>query len=255
MRRVLALCWLVACASSCASDGAVRFEVKSQPIDRETADAVRDHVAASARGIEEFFGERFPRPFEVDVAADRSSFDAAFPAEWGLAPTQCWMVAYGVAQRLAVLSPRVWREQACEHDPSDAEHVRTLLAHELVHVFHGEHNESGDFSGVSGIDWFVEGLAVFASGQLEQTHIAPASEAIARGVEPKDLEHAWSGKYRYGVCGSLVRHLDARVGRAVIVQMMSARTAQELLALAGVSEEELLRSWRASVAAETSAHH
>jgi hypothetical protein len=255
MRRVLALGWLLACVTSCASEGVVRFELKSQPIDRETADSVRAYVAEAARGIEEFFGEPFPLSFEVDVPADRSSFDAAFPAEWGIAPTQCWMVAYGVAQRLEVLSPRVWREQACEHDPADIAHVHTLLAHELVHVFHGQHNESGDFSGVEGLDWFVEGLAVYASGQLEQTHIAPASEAIARGVEPKDLASAWSGKYRYGVCGSLVRHLDERVGRAVLVQMLSAKTSAELLALAGVSEEELLRNWRASVVAADSAHH
>jgi hypothetical protein len=212
-------------------------------------------LADCTRTVESFFGRPFARHFEVIVLPDRAAFDRALPAEWGLAPTQCWMVACGVADRLWILSPSVWREQACEHDPDDAGHVRGIVTHELVHVFHGQANPSGDFSAVEGLDWFVEGLATYASGQLEEHHVLSAADAIRTGAAPQHLADAWKGKYRYGVSGSLVRYLDQRVGREVINQMLSATTQPQVLSLAGMSESELLSQWRESVLAESAAHH
>jgi hypothetical protein len=171
------------------------------------------------------------------------------PSEWQMAPTQCWMVACGVADHLRMLSPNAWREQACEHDPSDAQHVRGIVAHELVHVFHGQHNPSGDFSTCEGIDWFVEGLATFASGQLEEQHALSARDALAAGALPSTLADAWKGRYRYGVAGSLVQFVDRRVGRAKLVELLAATNASELLAQIGLSESELILAWRASLEA------
>ena len=242
-------------ACACRSQRSAQFDIAAPAIDAATTDTLRTYALAATDSVEKFFGRDFPRRFEVVVLPDRAAFDAALPAEWGIAPTQCWMVACGVAERLWILSPSVWREQACEHDPADAEHVRGIVAHELVHVFHGQANPSGDFSAVEGLDWFVEGLAVYASGQLEARHLLSAADALKAGAAPEHLADAWKGKYRYGVSGSIVRSLDQRVGRAVICKMLGATTQAEALSLAGISEDELLSQWRASVLAESADHH
>jgi hypothetical protein len=205
---------------------------------------VRSLASRERSTVERYFGSPFAREFAVEVFADRASFDRSLPSEWGLAPTQCWMVACGVGDSLRALDPAVWRTQACEHDGRDAEHVRWIVVHELVHVFHGQRNPSPDFSDAQGLDWFVEGLAVLASGQLESGHLAPAAEALAAGLAPADLASAWSGKHRYAVCGTLVRELERRCGRARMLDLLAARTNEELLAAAGVSEAELLAGWR-----------
>jgi hypothetical protein len=242
-------------APDCQSTRTQTFSLSAPGTDAATMEQVRTHAVAGAEQVERFFGREFPRSFEVIVVPDRAAFDAALPAEWGLTPTQCWMVACGVAEHLWILSPSVWREQACEHDPNDSEHVRGIVEHELVHVFHGQANPSGDFSAVEGLDWFVEGLAVYASGQLDQRHMLSAADALKAGAAPEHLADAWKGKYRYGVSGSIVRCLDRRVGRAVISKMLAATTQAEALSLAGMSEDELLSAWRASVLAESADHH
>ena len=40
------------------------------------------------------------------------------------------------------------------------------------------------------VGWFVEGLATYASGQLEGAKFATAREAIEKGNAPKELEKA-----------------------------------------------------------------
>jgi hypothetical protein len=160
------------------------------------------------------------------------------------------MVATGVGDGMQVLSPRVWESAACEHDPADARHVAELLAHELVHVYHGQRNPSPDFVDVAGIDWFVEGLATFASGQLAHEHAGAARAALASGQGPRALAQAWSGRYRYGVAGSLVSFVDGELGRARLVELLGTTSAEELLGAIGMDEQELLEGWRASVASE-----
>ena len=62
--------------------------------------------------------------------------------------------------------------------------------------------------------WFVEGLAVYASEQRQRSHRNAARDAIAAGKAPKRLAEAWSGRYRYGVSGSVVEFVDRRDGQA-----------------------------------------
>jgi hypothetical protein len=226
-----------------------RFVLASSPADEKTAERLDALVRSAIVRVERFFGAPFPRPFTITIHPDRAAFDASFPPEWGVGKTECWMVASGVAAGVHVLSPRAWSAQACEHDPTDELHVERLLAHELVHVFHGQHNPSPDFVDVTGIDWFVEGLATFASGQLEDEKLLSARDALESGAGPKELAAAWTGRYRYGVCGSLVAFLDHEVGRARITECLTASSGEELLDLFGLGEEELLERWRAWVGA------
>jgi hypothetical protein len=220
-----------------------------QPVDADTAARLSPLLDDAVAAVESFFESAFPRPFTVTILPDRAAFDASLPPEWGLGRSECWMVASGVADGVRLLNPRAWAAEACEHDAADELHVRRLLAHELVHVFHAQRNPSPDFVDVSGIDWFVEGLAALASGQLEDETRLSARQALESGAGPARLASAWSGKHRYGVSGSLVAYLERELGRARLGELLGATSLEELLALIGMDEEELLGRWRGWVLA------
>ena len=66
---------------------------------------------------------------------------------------------------------------------------------------------------------------------------------MSTGRAPEQLESAWSGRYRYGVSGSLVEFLDAKLGREGLFALLAATEEEELLAPTGLSEAELLAAW------------
>lgn len=232
-----------------SSDGAVAASPsitwQYQPVDEVEAQMIRRYVDAGVPMIEEFFGSPFPEPFTLRISPDRAAFTRFFKDKWGIEETQCWWVATGVAHDLTILSPRVWSEEACEHDPEDADHVRGIVTHELVHVYHGQHNPG--FEELEEIGWFIEGLATYVSGQLDQDRLADPREAIVEGAAPSSLEDAWSGRYRYGVSGTLVQSIDETYGRETLTELLPMRTEEELLSALALTEEELLSNWRAFV--------
>ena len=209
-----------------------------------TAAAVRPMLDAARDTIEAFFGAPFPEPVRVVILPSRATFDAVLGAAWGVPETACWMVAAGVADFAVILSPGRWADEACEHDGTDPQHVQDIVTHELTHTYHGQHNPTRDFTGADEIGWFVEGLAVLVAGQLNWGRLSDAAEAVARGLAPTRLADAWSGRYRYGVSGSLVQYLDAAYGRAMLVRLLGATTQAELLDALGVTEDELLARWQ-----------
>lgn len=223
--------------------------VRYQTPDEAVADQVTDAVSAGHRQIEAYFGAPFPDRYEVVIYPDRQQLTDHWREEWKTPElqAQCWMVASGSATALALLSPRVWATEACEHDASNVPRTRALMTHELVHVFHAQHLTGRTFDGMDEAGWFVEGLAVQVSGQLALGHLASASAAIAAGKAPSSLAEAWSGKYKYGVCGSLVGWVEAKAGRPALRKMLAFRTTPELLTAIGLGEPELLEHWRASI--------
>ena len=254
------------CVSPEAASGVVAADASVIAPDRATADAPvfvieaapQDDAVAAVREadlragralIEAFFGLPFRDDVAVTIAPDRAAFTAAFPPEWGMSDTACWMVATGVADFMVILSPRVWGTEACEHDATDARHVRDIVVHELVHVFHGQHNPTRDFTGAEEIGWFAEGLAVHVSGQLHRGRLAEPREAVELGLGPERLADAWSGRYRYGVSGSLVAFFESRVGREGLRQMLAVTNQEDLLAILKLDEQQCLAQWREYVLA------
>ncbi|MEJ2218331.1 MAG: nuclear transport factor 2 family protein [Gemmatimonadota bacterium] len=217
------------------------------------AAVLNGYARESETRIADFFGAPFLDSVAVQVVRDRAAFDSTLKAMWGLSSTQCWMVAAAGARRLIVLSTEVWASQACEHDAGDPEHVRGIIAHELVHAYHGQRNPSDDFAGMDDMGWFVEGLAVLASEQLRLSHAADAEAAIAAEAAPTRLADGWSGRYRYGVAGSMVAYIDRRWGRATIVRLLRATTNDEVLAVLGTNEAGFLAGWRRWVAGDWAA--
>ncbi|HET9864800.1 MAG TPA: hypothetical protein VFP37_15260 [Steroidobacteraceae bacterium] len=211
-------------------------------------DPARDqvaHLVSKGRDdVETFFKARFPETIHVTVAASRAGFNQAFPAAWGMSQTECWMVGVGVADFLVLLSPSAWAREACDHDPADASELQRIVTHELVHVFHGQRNPSRDFTGAEELGWFIEGLAVLASGQLEAARLARTTEAVRAGDVPKTLNDAWSGPHRYGRAGSIVQYLDEKYGRTTLIALLPLVKQADLLARLGISEQQLLRDWQ-----------
>lgn len=215
--------------------------------DRETAAALRPRLETGRRAVEAYFGEPFPDPVAVTLAPDRAAFTAVLKAEWGVPETQCWMVGTGVADFLVILSPRDWAAEACEHDAADTQHVQDIVTHELTHVYHGQRNPTRDFDGADEVGWFAEGLAVVVAGQLDRGRMSDPREAVRAGAAPARLADAWSGRYRYGVSGSLVRYIDATWGRDAVRDLLAVTTQAPLLSRLGVTEQELLDRWKAWV--------
>lgn len=240
---LLALSGSPLCAQQMGAD------VRAGPLDTATARALRPVIEQARARIEGFFGSPFRDPVTITLVPDRAAFTAVLRETWGVPETACWMVATGVADFLIVLSPRVWREQACEHDPADSQHVRDIITHELVHAYHGQHHPSRDFDfpAAEEMGWFIEGLATYAAGQLDRPRLATAQQALAANALPARLQDAWSGRYRYGVSGSLVRFIDQRFGRRTLISLLPAASNGALLAPLHLTEAELLGAWRESL--------
>lgn len=156
------------------------------------------------------------------------------------------MVASGIAYRLDILSPRVWPTQACEHDSNDEEATRKLILHELIHVYHGQHNPSPTFDNIENIDWLVEGIAIYACGQLDTARYDRAKNTIIKGEGPVLLANIFKGEHRYGYSGSMIKFIDDTYGREVLNQLVGLTKADEVLAVLAISEEELIDQWRRS---------
>lgn len=240
---------LVLLAARPAAGQSSRVAFEAEAADSALAPTLRGYALEGAARVESLFGAPFPRPVTVRIYPDRASFDAHLMEAWGMPEVACWMVGGAEEDALVVLSPRVWREAACDHDPDDAAAVGDLIAHELVHVYHMQANPSEAFDGVEGLDWFVEGLATWASGQLEGTQAGRAREAVETGAAPASLDAAWTGPYRYGVSGSMVAFVAERVGPAGIVDLLGATTRAEVLDAVGLDEPGFLAAWAAWVEA------
>ena len=228
-----------------------RLVVEADDVPDATLVRIRGELDQAQERIGRFFSER-GGAVRVQVFAHREAFSRALREAWGISDTQCWMVGAADDSHLYLLSPDIWTDEACEHDPSDEDHVRLLVTHELVHVYHGQVNPSDDIGLLEDIGWFTEGLAVYVSGQLDERQEGRAAEALASDRAPETLDTAWSGPYRYGVTGSMVAFIDAHWGRDVLRAALSATSQPELLGLLGVTESEFLEGWRNWVEGGTS---
>jgi hypothetical protein len=228
---------------TCKGDGVI-LEYSSR--DSTVAPALLRLVEEGSKQVGSFFGSPFSESIFVRLFPDRPSMEEFWRAAWKMPDlkSECWQVASGTASALSVLSPRVWQQEACEHDRADTAAFRRLILHELVHVYHARRNPAKEFEGLDDLGWFIEGLATYLSGQLEASHAEDARAAIRAGKAPKELKTAWSGRYRYGVCGSIVKYIDKEYGRKVVGTLLQETENRAVLKLLGTTETEFLARWR-----------
>ena len=154
------------------------------------------------------------------------------------------MVASGVATKLDMISPKLWDNQSCEHIYSETIKTQQLITHELVHIYQGQLNISPDFSAAEGIDWFVEGLATYASGQCDSSVINRVKKAISENKIPKSLDDFWTGNLRYGLSGTVVKYIDYKYGREKLKELLPFNKKSAILLALKTSETDLLVEWK-----------
>lgn len=213
--------------------------------DKDDVDEYNVYFGNGKTAVEDFFQDSFKNRFSILIHPSRTSLDSSWQKDWNMPEfkSQCWMVASGVAHKLDIISPKKWDSLACEHAYSDSIKTQHLITHELVHVYHGQQNKSPDFSDVKGIDWFVEGLAVYASGQCDSARIAPVKNAILEKNIPQSLDNFWAGKLKYGLSGTLVMYLDAKYGRETLTALLKYNTIDDLLDHLNTTEAVILTEW------------
>jgi hypothetical protein len=195
--------------------------------------------------VKAFFGKPYKNKFAVYIYPHREALDKQWRKDWHMPglKSECWMVASGVADRFDVLSPGAWDKEACEHHYAEKHKTQQLFTHELVHVYHGQLNASPDFSDVDRIDWFVEGLATFVSGQCDAARIADIKRAISDQKIPESLDNFWTGKLKYGLAGSMVMYIDHQYGRNKLKELLKFNKKTEILSSLHATEADLLRGW------------
>lgn len=214
----------------------------AQTVWADQAGSLDREISLGKRSVEQFFGQKFLRSFRTIVCTDRASFDGYMMSRWKFT-SEPWMVATGVSDAFVILDPNTWKQQTVEHDGDDRMHVQQIVAHELTHVFHEQHNPTKDFTGADEIGWFIEGLATYVSGQLRFGKSKDALEAINTGKAPTRLIDAWSGRYRYGVCGSMVEYIDLKYGSERLKSLLVATSQAEVLRALNTTESDFISDW------------
>ncbi|WP_299366678.1 hypothetical protein [Winogradskyella sp.] len=215
-------------------------------MDRANISEYQSYFEKGKTSVEKFFSNPFKTDFSIYIHPSRKSLDSTWQKNWNMPnfKSQCWMVASGVSNQLDIISPKKWESLACEHIYSDSTKTQNLITHELVHVYHGQYNVSPDFSDVVGIDWFVEGLAVYASGQCDSIRIKDVKSALSEGEIPEKLANFWSGKLKYGLSGTLVMYLDKAYGREQLISLLTYNNLKEITETLGVTEDDMLSGWK-----------
>lgn len=202
------------------------------------------------KAVKAFFGDGYKSKFDIYIYPNREALDKQWQKDWHMPSlkSECWMVASGVAGRFDALSPMSWEKEACEHHYTEKLKTLQLFTHELVHVYHGQYNKSPDFSDVDRIDWFVEGLATYASGQCDAARMADIKIAASANNIPESLDNFWTGKLKYGLAGSVVIYIDHQYGRPKLKELLKFNTKAEILRSLNVTEADLLSGWKQYIA-------
>lgn len=205
-----------------------------------------EFIEMGLQSVDYFFQSRIKNDFSIYIHPNRPSLDSTWQKDWNMPDfkSACWMVASGVASRLDMISPKLWDREACEHSYAKTKKTQQLITHELIHVYHGQLNISPDFSNTEGIDWFVEGLATYASGQCDSQRIAEIKKAINNNTIPEGLDNFWTGKLKYGLSGSVVMFLDKKYGRTKLKELLPFNKKSSLLLKLNITESELLNDWK-----------
>jgi hypothetical protein len=215
-------------------------------VDKQNVKEYSTFIDNGILSVQSFFDGSFKNKFEVNIHPDRKSLDTQWQLDWKMPDfkSECWMVASGVSDKLDMISPKRWDKESCEHVYSEKLKTQQIITHELVHVYHGQLNASPDFSDVTGIDWFVEGLATYASGQCDSAKIDEIRKAILDNKYPAGLDDFWTGKLRYGLSGSVVLFIDKKYGRTKLKELLKFNRKTDILASLDISEPELLGEWK-----------
>ena len=244
------LVWLGAAVASCGgsrtapdspdvqSDQHTGYSLEYVAADRAVAASLVPMIDRGRQTAEQFFGTTYPATFVVKIMHDRDALNA----RWRVV-TRCWEVAGGWATEFDILSPAVWSSQTCGHDGSNMNHVANVVAHELVHVLHGQRNPSF-FSIAASTPWILEGLAAYASGQWAAEYAGAARSTLSAGFAPTTFAELWTSSANYPLAGSVFAYIHQRFGADAVRGLLTAASEEALLTSLSSDAATLLREWR-----------
>ena len=218
--------------------------------DRAAAQSLVPMIERGRQTAEQFFGTTYPSSFVARIFPDRASLTARWRVAFrqpGL-ETRCWEIAGGWATEFGILSPSVWNSTRAGMT-ANANHVANVVAHELVHVLHGQRNSSF-FSLAATTPWILEGLAAFASGQWAAEYAGSARAAVSGGFAPTTFAALWASPGNYALAGSVFAHIHHRFGVDAVRRLLTVGSEEELLASLSTDATTLLRDWRPWVMAQ-----
>lgn len=222
------------------------FDIYYTPADSKIADALKSDLANGTKTIISFFNSSFTKKFSVYIFPNRGELNKQWQKDWNIPgfQSECWMVASGVADRLDILSPLAWKNEACDHNADDSIEVQKIITHELVHIYHGQHNPKPSFDGMDDLSWLIEGLATLASGQLTEQRLNNVKTELKEGKTPKLLSEMWTGKEKYGRAGSFIQFIDETFGRKKLLELLSLTNLDSILKLLAANETSLIAMWK-----------
>ena len=214
--------------------------------DKPIIHQIENNLQKGISEIKIFFGKEFPSTIDVYIFPDRDALNEQWRKDWNMPDfnSECWMVASGVAKRLDILSPRRWKQEACEHNGNDSNEVQQIITHELTHVYHALFCANHTFDGMDDYAWLIEGVATYVSGQLTDAKIQSVRENFAAGKSPEVLTDFWKGKVRYQQAGSLIKYIDEKYGREKLFALLKLTSLNEMLQTLGTTEKELIAGWK-----------
>lgn len=210
--------------------------------------AIQKYVLKGVIQVESFFNHKFQNEFEVKIFSERKYLDDYWRKRWKMPEfsSECWMVASGDTHEIAILDTTSWKTQACEHDALDKLHVQNLITHELVHVFHEQFKKT-KFSSAEGINWLIEGLATYCSGQLTQKKFDELCTLVKSRTAVDSLKNAHSGKHRYTISGTFVEYIDNMFGRKKIFELLKVSDEKSVLQVLNKTESSFIEDWSSFV--------
>ena len=208
---------------------------------------VRDAIRNGESVATTFFTAPPLEPYSISIYPDRTTLTDRWRVAWQFPSFQpeCWLIAAAWATELDLLSPRVWSRDACGHDADNLTHIRNVLAHEVVHVLHGQLGQHANLGSLLNAQWFTEGLAVYISGMLDVDYAGAVQARLGAGFAPRTFAEVWNDGANYPLSGSIVRYIDRKYGRTALRDMLTARSTSTILTRLGIGEAELLTAWRA----------
>ena len=207
--------------------------------DAALATSMTPVVESELARVTNFLGLSPQRSFPIVVWPDRQRFRDRFHGLFREVP-QCWVIAFGLASGVDMLPPRLWE---CGHSALSAEVLGLVLAHELTHVVH---QQQPGFGYGGDMSWFLEGLAVYVSGQYNTEYAGVAQARLAQGFVPSSLPALMNDGAGYALAGDVVRFIDATWGRATLRSLTGMSSTTMILAALNDTQANLLARWRAA---------
>src|SRR5690349_13576762 len=97
------------------------FDIAYTAPDDSVATIIIADLELGIERVTSYFEKPFRKKFKVHLYPNREALNTAWRKLWN-EPTfnsECWMVASGDVYDLHILTPRVWKKEACEHDPAN----------------------------------------------------------------------------------------------------------------------------------------